>query len=67
LKTTAKAKGLADMTLVIVAHPIAVNDDAAIRKKADNAMEPLVGSLVAPTEESAEGEGAKRRAERGGS
>ena len=55
------------MTLVVVAHPIAVNDDAAIRKKADNAMEPLVGSLVAPTEESSEGEGTKRRAERGGS
>jgi hypothetical protein len=54
------------MTLVVVAHPIAVNDDAAIRKKADNAMEPLVCSLVALTEKSAGGEGAKSGSERGG-
>lgn len=53
LKTTAKAKGLADMPLVIVAHPIAVNDDAAIRKKAEEAMENLIGSLVLPTEKAA--------------
>jgi hypothetical protein len=47
LKTTAKAKGMADMPLVVVAHPIAVNDDAAIRKKAESAMDELVRSLVA--------------------
>jgi hypothetical protein len=63
---TAKARGLANMPLVVVDHPIAVNDDAAIRKKADNAMESLVCSLVAPTEESAGAEGPKRGAERGG-
>jgi hypothetical protein len=46
LKVTAKAKGLTDMSLVVVEHPIAVNDDDAIRKKADDAVEDLVRSLV---------------------
>ncbi|OPY76327.1 MAG: hypothetical protein A4E64_01576 [Syntrophorhabdus sp. PtaU1.Bin058] len=46
LKTTAKAKGLVDMPLVIVTHPIALNDNAAIRKKADGAIEDVVRTLV---------------------
>lgn len=46
LKTTAKAKGLADMALVVVTHPIAVNDDDAIRKKADGAMDDVFHTLV---------------------
>jgi hypothetical protein len=47
LKTTAKAKGLVDMPLVVVTHPIALNDDVAIRRKADGAMEDVVRTLVA--------------------
>ena len=66
LKATAKAKGLENMSLVIVTHPIAVNDDAAITKKADDAMEVLVCSLVAPTEKSAGGKGTKSGSEREG-
>ena len=34
------------MSLVVVKHPIAVNDDDAIRKKADEAVEDLFRSLV---------------------
>jgi hypothetical protein len=47
LKTTAKAKGLVEMPLVVVTHPIAVNDDVAIRQKADGAMEDVFRTLVA--------------------
>jgi len=46
LKTTAKAKGFAEMPLVVVTHPIAVNDDDAIRKKADDAMDDVVRTLI---------------------
>lgn len=34
------------MPLVIVTHPIALNDNAAIRKKADGAIEDVVRTLV---------------------
>ena len=46
LKTTAKAKGFIDMPLVVVTHPIALNDDNAIRQKADGAMDDVVRTLV---------------------
>jgi hypothetical protein len=34
------------MPLVVVSHPIALNDDAAIVKKADGAIEEIVCTLV---------------------
>jgi hypothetical protein len=34
------------MPLVVVSHPIALNDDAAITKKADGAIEDVVRTLV---------------------
>ena len=46
LKTTAKAKGVIDMPLVVVTHPIALNDNDAIRQKADGAMDDVVRTLV---------------------
>ena len=46
LKTTAKAKGFIDMPLVVVTHPIALNDNDAIRQKADGAMDDVVRTLV---------------------
>jgi hypothetical protein len=46
LKTTAKAKGFIDMPLVVVTHPIALNDNNAIRQKADGAMDDVVRTLV---------------------
>jgi hypothetical protein len=46
LKTTAKAKGFIDMPLVVVTHPIALNDDNAIRQKADGAIDDVVRTLV---------------------
>jgi hypothetical protein len=35
------------MPLVVVSHPIALNDDTAIRNKADSAVEEVVRTLVA--------------------
>ena len=35
------------MALVVVTHPIALNDDDAIREKADAAMEKILYSLIA--------------------
>jgi hypothetical protein len=46
LKTTAKAKGFIDMPLVVVTHPIALNDNNAIRQKADGAIDDVVRTLV---------------------
>ena len=34
------------MALVVVTHPIALNDDDAIREKADDAMEKILDSLI---------------------
>ena len=34
------------MPLVVVTHPIAVNDDDAIRKKADDAIDDVVRTLI---------------------
>ena len=34
------------MPLVVVSHPIALNDDAAIAKKADGAIEDVVRTLL---------------------
>lgn len=34
------------MPLVVVSHPIALNDEAAIAKKADGAIEDVVRTLV---------------------
>jgi hypothetical protein len=36
------------MPLVVVSHPIALNDDAAIIKKADSSIEEIVCTLVGP-------------------
>jgi hypothetical protein len=46
LKTTARAKGFNDMPLVVVTHPIALNDNNAIRQKADNALDDVVRTLI---------------------
>jgi hypothetical protein len=46
LKTTARAKGLVDMPLVVVTHPIALNDNTAIRQKADEAIDDVVRTLI---------------------
>ena len=53
MKTTAKAKGFIDMPLVVVTHPIALNDDAAIRRKAEGAIEDVVLTLVTEDEKTA--------------
>jgi hypothetical protein len=50
LKTTAKAKGFVDMPLVVVKHPIALNDNSAIMQKADGAIDDVIRTLVSGSE-----------------
>jgi hypothetical protein len=57
LKTTAKAKGLEDMPLVVVTHPIALNDNTAIRQKADGAIDDVVKTLIAEDRKTVTGGG----------
>jgi hypothetical protein len=63
VETTAKGKGLEDVALVVVPHPIAVDNAPAIRKKADDAMEQLVRTLVGPNEKPTKVRGTQGAAE----
>ena len=48
VRKTGEAEGFPDLALVAVPHPIAGNDDAAIRAKADRALEEMIRVLTAP-------------------
>ena len=48
VRDTGKAEGFPDLVLVAVPHPIAGNDEAAIKAKADHALEEMIQALTTP-------------------
>ena len=50
LRTTAKAKGFPDLSIVTVSHPIGGIDLAEVKKKADGANNDVITILTTPLE-----------------
>lgn len=46
----AKARGMADYPYAVIAHPVSLDDPAALRQKADEALDQCVRLLVTPDE-----------------